>query len=319
MRHLIATALMLAALGAPTLVQAQPTDLPVEAGKSWTHPHSKIVVPVSVAGSARINARQFTSDALDVAFGYGTKGKDAITVFIFRDTNGGVPVWLAQAQRAIELRTDITTTLTLPPVSFTPAGRPEGSGLRAVYSVTGDSGGQTATGVALVGVNGWYVKVRVTSFGGTPTTVANQLDRVIADLRLPGSTALVDPVEPVGKCPTRLLAGVATSDAPAATGVGVSAPAPTLRAARWCLDSVIEQNTAVYRPDGATDKYLLAVGDNGNGMAVTQQAGYAALNFFIASHTFVLTPQDRLPAGSRAWALIKGNAIQGKFSSWPAR
>lgn len=222
--------------------------LPVEAGQPWTHAHSGITIPATLDELPRVRATSFASPQLDISQNFASSdGLQALTIYIFRNTNGSVPLWFAQAQRAISLREDLKNPpLGIDPVVFTPPGQAAQSGLKAVFAPA-------------------------------------QIDGV--------------------------------------RSTGVATPASRMAATRWCRDSLLTGNQAVYRPDGAPDRYLLAAGDNGKTIAVQAQApgGYYSVNFITAGQVFTLVAQDRLPSPARVLELVTGDRTVAAAPTWPPR
>ena len=294
---------------APEMAVAQTlADIAFKTGESWTHSSSGIVVPPTLGGSPRFNGKIIIEPDLDVSVGFGGPGRDAITFFIFRDTTGAVPIWMAQSQTAILLDKAQAWATPVPPMSFTPPGQAANSGLKMVYVPQGHKT-ITATGIAIFAVNGWYVKMRLTSFGKSPAAVSAIMESALHEIRFPAPTRTLGPVRPIADCPSKLTFGTA-ADSKASASVlttGVTSAAPTLRAALWCRDTTLENNRAVYRPTGMSDRYLLAVGDNGNGVSVLPQAGYYSSNFYTAKNVFTLAAQDKMPSPHRILALINGS------------
>src|SRR3546814_2872356 len=77
--------------------------------------------------------------------------------------------------------------------------------------------------------------------------------------------------------------GDAGSRAAAAFGVmfqqqGTSSnPCKAQPIARWCRDEVVGDNMRVYRPDDGSDRYLIALGDNGNAVLVGKTGAWSAV------------------------------------------
>ncbi|MGB3846463.1 MAG: hypothetical protein WA940_11385 [Sphingopyxis sp.] len=301
-----------AMLLAATPVAAQ-EPLPTTAGKPWTHAHSGIVIPAALDELPRVRATSFAAPELDISQNFASgDGRESLTVYIFRDTNGAVPVWFAQAVRAIALREDLKAPpYGIAPVAFSPPGQPVASGLKAVFAPVGVEGVRS-TGVALFAVGGWYVKLRANSATLAPGDLSEWMEGVLGELTLPrGAPAAA--VQPVADCGPGLHFQAAAVDASRAA----TAPAPRLAAARWCLDSVVAGNQAVYRPDGARDRYLLAAGDNGKGFSVQPQAGHYAIDFVTPAQTFLMAAQDRMPAPQRVLDLAKAGRSTGAVATWP--
>lgn len=298
----------LAAL-APQMAAAQAmTDIAFKTGESWTHSSSGIVVPPTLGGSPRFNGKIIIGPDLDVSVGFSGPDRDAITFFIFRDTTGSVPIWMAQSQAAILLDKKQPWATPVPPMSFTPPGQAANSGLKMVYVPQGHKT-ITATGIAIFAVNGWYVKMRLTSFGKSPAAVSAMMESALHEIRFPAPTRALGPVRPIANCPSQLTFGTASDSKASSSALttGVTSGAPTLRAALWCRDATLEGNRAVYRPTGLGDRYLLAIGDNGNGVSVLPQAGYYSSNFHTANTIFTLVAQDKMPSPQRILALMSGS------------
>jgi len=321
-RHFVAASLAMGSIPAASAQQ----PLPVEPGTAWMHAHSGIAIPATLGELARMRATSFAEPQLDISQNFGSSdGQQQLTIYIFRNTNGSVPLWFAQAQRAISLREDLRNpALAIPPVAFTPPGRAAGSGLKAVFAPTGVEGIRS-TGVALFAVGDWYVKLRATSATLSASELSDWIETVLAGITLP-RTAPAPPaaMQPIAGCDAPLTFAPEATDsalAPAALTIGVQAPAARMKPERWCLDSVVSGNRAVYRPDGTRDRYLLATGDNGKALAVQPQApgGYYSVNFVTAARTFRLVAQDRLPSPQRALALVDGERSVGATSTWPPR
>lgn len=315
----------MAALAAGPLAAASAQQpLPVEAGTAWTHAHSGITIPATLSELVRMRAMSFAAPELDISQSFGSSdGKQQLTVYIFRNTNGSVPLWFAQAQRAIGLREDLKNpALTIPPVAFTPPGQAAGSGLKAVFTTVGVEGIRS-TGVAMFAVGDWYVKLRASSATLSAGDLSDWMETALAEIKLPqGAPAAA--AEPITDCDPPLIfpADAADSTLPAsALMAGVQAPAARMAPARWRLDSVFAGNRSVYRPAGTRDGYLLAMGDNGKALAVQSQASgrYYSVNLVTAAQTFQLVAQDRLPSPKRVLDLVGGDRGAQATATWPPR
>ncbi len=321
MRYWIAAAFAAAMLALSSVAAAAATDLTLAPGKAWTHKHTGITIPATLAGIPRMTGKDYTAPELETSIGFGEAGQDVITVYLFRDTNGAVPIWMAQAQRAIVMREDMPNLIqSVPATPFTPPGQAANSGLKAVYTPDGHRS-ITSTGVAMFVIDGWYVKMRMTSYSKSAAEVSALMEKAFREIRFPAATLPTGAVQPIADCASKL-SFAAASDSKAAAAVltiGVTRAAPTIRATSWCRDVALENNRAVYRPIGSTDRYLLAVGDAGNALVVQPHAGYYSANFFTTGKTYTLVAQDKLPSPQRAASLIEDNRIVTSFVSWPPR
>jgi hypothetical protein len=339
----LAAALM--ALNPAPAAQAQ-GDLAIRPGDAWTHGHSGIAVPSTLGGNPLTKAKSYAPDELDVGLSFEPEGaKDYVSFYIFRNTNGGVPVWFSQAQWAIENRSQFGEPARAGPVqSFVPPGQDAATGLKAVYEPKGDAG-FSSTGVALLPVGGWYVKLRVTSRNRTPAQLAEFIDEVLAEIRWPQKVAAAAAL-PVVPCPKPLAFGKKSKDV---TGGGMAeilsgalmsaaagddsiektdaaAPAPV----QWCRDTQLDGNLAVYRRAEASDSYLLAYGDNGNGVWAGPSSTNAimaeiekkkvATRYGVTLHTagqdINFVSQDRLPSPERTIEIVNANRRASSVTTW---
>lgn len=312
-----------APLAAAITPAAAQDKLPVKPGKPWTHAHSGITVPAALDELPRVRATSFAAPELEISQNFASEdGRQSLTLSIFRDTNGAVPLWFAQAQRAISLRADLKSpVLAVPPTAFTPPGQRAASGLKAVYVPT-EVEGIKSTGVALFEVGDWYVKLRANSATLTPPDMAGWMEGVIAELTLPPGDAAA--AVPVAACKPKMAKAAEAGDSTltdAALTAGVKTPAARIEAKLWCLERVVRGNLAVYRPDGARDRYLLASGDNGKAFAVqpqgTGRGRYHSVNFLTAHQATIMPAQSRLPSPERVLALAEAKRMVTAVATWP--
>lgn len=341
-------ALVLAVAAAPATARE---PLKLKDGKVWKHKHSGIVVPAALGGIARTGGVMFVADDLDVSVAFDTEGTaEALTVYIFRNTNGAVPVWFAQAQWGIENRPVYgKPTLHLAPQPFVPAGQSSASGLKAVYAPQG--GPYRSTGVMLLPVGEWYVKLRASSQSRTPDELAAWMDAAMGEVAWPKNIAAAPVAAPVTACPAPLTFPVAAQDAPKNGGAdlmtgllglmvadGTAKQTTEAQAAeatvRWCRDAQLAGNQAAYRRNEAADSYLLAVGDNGNGIWVEPDAAATILDsaetnkgndkaptrfailLSMAAQRISFVAQDRLPSPERVIEIVNAGRSVTTVPTW---
>lgn len=303
------------------------------------HRQSGITVPASVGGTARTGAKLFAPDEQDVAVRFdGPGGQDFISFYIFRNTNGNAALWFAQAQAAIEVRPEFATPALYQDVrAFVPPGQSSSSGLIAVYTpgagstFPGASSTVRGTGVAVLPVGDWYVKIRASSKRRSAAEVAAWIDTVLADIRWPATIAAAPAAEPIRDCPDALVyAGTAKAVAEGSDKLAANMAAAVMatgngdRAARWCRDVRLTPTQVVYRPDGDTQRYQLAFGDNGNAIVVgpalnlndaaifedgTKKAGPFGVALYQAHRTVVFANQDAMPSPQQAIALLGAKPV----------
>jgi hypothetical protein len=290
----------------------------------------------------------YAADDLDVGLSY-TVGDavESLTFYIFRKTNGAVPVWFAQAQWGIENRDTFGhPAIAAAAHAFVPPGQSTPSGLKAIYEPKG--GPYRSTGVAMLQVGDWYVKIRASSQTRSPADLSQWMDAALAEVDWPRKMAPAPEAVPVIDCPTPLAFPVAAKDAPKnggadlmsgllnmATAQGKAKTTPesaaALAAVRWCRDPDIGGNAAVYRQNADKENYLLAVGDNGNGIwvgpdpgaeliAMTEKDKPAELRFAItavtATQNISFVAQDRLPSPQRVIEVVHANRRVTTVPTW---
>ena len=341
------TALLMVSGGVTAPAAAQQT-LNVKPGKSWRHGHSGITLPATLAGIASSGAKSYANDQLDVSMSYEPEGtSDFLSVFIYRNTNGGVPVWFAQAQWAIEHRDIFGKASPVTPQAFVPPRQTNASGLKAVYAFDG-SRGIKSTGIALLPVGDWYVKLRLTSKGKNAQEVSAILDRALAEISWPSKMVSGPAATPVAPCATPLVFNGVAKDAPKDGAnnllgglLGMMAADPKIKKqdatpqntppTLWCRERQLDDNQALYRAAAETDQYLVALGDNGNAVWVRPDNAAAlladakkgpasapsyAISMMLPDKIINFVPQDRLPSFERVVELINGNRVTVTVPTW---
>lgn len=334
---------------APASAQA-PIEL--EVGAPWEHPHSGIVVPDTLGGLPRGRATEFAPDFLNIAFSFpGSDGSEEISLYIYRHTNGAVPVWFRQAQTGIETR-DIYAKpeLAFGVEQYGWPGAEEWQGLRAIYA-TPNSRTALSTALVLFSVDGWLVKMRVSSLSKGPEEMGGLIDAAFRELTPPEAKAAQSPAIAVVDCEEKLRFKKARDAKPDAGSAllgallggmisrgdldkdkGEGAEGETILAEpvkAWCRDGSLNPTQVAYRADGATDAYLLAIGDSGMGISVGPDTAGQILqleernskpNYSITLITDTrrinFVPQNRLPSLQRVLEVVNANRTVSSVSTW---
>jgi hypothetical protein len=337
-----AAAAALVVAGAGGAAADQPRPIEVKAGDAFPHAHSGLQFPARVAGLARTRVLELEQDQLDVIADYGTVEQgEVFTFYIFRNVSGDVPVWFDRARWVLEQREALGKAEATEVGAFVPPGRREAAGLAASYALSGKD--FRSTGVALMPLGEWYVKLRASSKTRSPTELLAAMKGAIAELRWPGSLPSARAAVPVQACTGALATageakpvasrGKSGSDALMSSilgGViiaGVKDKAqPAARPVVWCRDTFQTMLAGAYRADGASDTYLLAVADAGRAIwAVPDPAGQLdqltdrhkakkpsyVVEFELMTQTLMSPPYDRLPPPEQAIAIVR----EGKFAS----
>ena len=342
----IAVAATLAVIGTAPSLSAQEA-LKVKTGKAWTHKHSGITVPATLGGQARSDAAAYAADQLDIGLQFTAPNADeSLSVYIYRNTNGAVPLWFAQAQWAVENRDIYGKSRPVSgPEAFVPPGQSVASGLRATFTPSGP-GGYQSTGIVLLPVGDWYVKLRASSRSRSPEELGQWMATTLGEIGWPKATKDGPVATPMTDCATSLAFDVTAKDAPKDGAASLlsgmlgmmvadktSKPADTEPAppATWCRDAVVGQNQASYRANAASDGYLLAIGDNGNAIAVGPDAGTAimvssdpakaidarfSITLMTAAQNVSFVAQDRLPSPQRVIQILGANRRVMTVPTW---
>lgn len=328
----------------PLFGAAAQEPLALPEGQAWTHPHSGIGVPAKLAGIERAGATAFAEDHLNVGIAFD--GDDeALSVYIYRNTSGGVPVWFEQARWAIENRANFGKPQTVGvPYAFSLPGRAETTGLKVIYRAT-EQADIKATGLALFSLGEWYVKMRASSDTRYPTELEAWMTQALNELDLPADLAPGPSVSPVADCRERLSLDSEAKDAPKGGAAALlggmlgmigsekaserkASPEP-VSPDSWCRDSSLGQNQTVYRPNAATDRYLIALGDSGIGVSVYPDSAAALLGkddeekasrytttMIFGDRRVDFVAQDRLPSPERVVELINEGRSTVTVSTW---
>lgn len=345
LKILLAALVAMAIASSPAAAQ-QP--LPLKDGKSWKHKHSGIVVPATLGGAARERGMAYAADDLDVGLSYVVgDAVESLSFYVFRKTNGAVPVWFGQAQWGIENRDTFgRPAIAIAPEAFIPPGQTTAAGLKAVYEPK--SGAYRSTGVAMLEVGDWYVKLRASSQTRSPDDLSQWMDTALAQIQWPRKIPVAPEAVPINDCPAPLSFPVAAKDAPKNGGADMMsgllsmaaarsktkqtpATVVALAAVRWCRDPDLGGNTRIYRQNADSENYLLAVGDNGNGIwvgpdpgakviAMTEKDKPAESRFSItaitATQNIGFAAQDRLPSPQRVMEIVAANRRVTAVPTW---
>ncbi len=302
-------------------------------------------MPKTLAGLPRARATEFAPDFLNVGFSFRVgDAPEEISLYIYRDTNGGVPVWLEQARIGIEIRDIYAKPQLVSGVEqYGWPGNEDWQGLRAVYD-TPNSTYSTSTGVVLFSVKGWYVKMRATSAVRSASELREWIDTAFGEIAPPVASVTQPPAIPVTDCVEKFAFKKKAKDAKAdgASGLmsallgGMVAEKVQERqesdepaeAVAWCRDSSLGQTQVAYRANASTDSYLIALGDSGMGVSVAPDAGAALLSGkSTKNQSFAITvitddrrisfvPQNRLPSLKRVMKVINDNRTISSVSTW---
>lgn len=343
MRHL--SALILCALLVPVSAPAQQaSDVTIPADKPYRHKPTGLTIPVTLDGLSRNRVAAWEAEVDEAVNFESADGREAITIYVFRNVTGGIPVWFDRTAWVIGHR-DVYggATPAIPAAGFIPPQQRNASAM--IGSFRPGKGPFKSTAAAYIPLGPeWYVSVRYSSASLAPEELDAHLRQVITTIGWPRKIEPQPDALPVTDCAQPL---VTSGNAKPVTGhkVGAAAllgglmasaardekkqDAATEPAITWCRDagSYAELEAhGVYRPVGTSDRYLIAFQDAGRGLWVGPD-GLAALidkdaapSWNIAlvgiSDTVHFASRDGLPTPAQALKISKTEAFTSKAATW---
>lgn len=332
--------------------QEQPPALAIPADKPYRHAPSGLVLPTALDGLPRFSADAFAPDHLDEAFNFGnSNSSENITVFVFRNVAGAVPVWFDRVARIVEHRdTYGGLTVAKPAAAFTPPGQTTASGLIASYRPMHGPYRSTAIAFFPLGPD-WYVEVRYSSTTIEADAIDARLRGAIAGLGWPRKIAPQPVAERIADCtaplalngPAKAVTGenAMTSSLFAGLLASVGRDAakksedtPPAAPFAWCRDTATYPTLAahgVYRPRDSNDQYLIALSDAGRGIWVSPdritailakaegKEGSPAIWSLTSNDVAVTTSyagRDRLPPPDQAFAIVNSEPYASRTTTW---
>lgn len=301
------------------LAQAAPAQsgpaartLEVPANAAWKHAHTELIIPSSVAGSRRVAIRDTGTEEIDVIVNFETADKDlTTTLYLFRSQIPSVSLWFDRSRIVLEqvrqLRVDPAGASPIRSFSLR-SGGPE-SGLRIVYPASGDN--MRSTALAVMPLNGWLAKVRMSSSSLDPAALEAKLADWIGAVRWPSEKAAPTAAAalPVQPCPAALSYAKARMLKPdigqavfgSLVAVAQSAKVPDASAV-YCREPQQSVQYGVYRIEGSSDSYLIALADSGNALSVgtsmdiEKKQPIAGVTMLEMGYSRVLPAFNRLPS-----------------------
>lgn len=277
-----ALAAILFALSSP--LAAAPINLPASAGKDYVHKSTGIRLPFNLAGLSRQSVQGFAGPETEIAGDYrNSDGSEDLTIYLFRNVSGSVPVWFDKSRGYILSMHDKyprATSLGIRP--FAPRGQRVTSGLMEVFTAQGKS---RSTGLMILPVNGFYAKIRFSSAALDSIQLEQQMLAAANAIDWSSRVAAAAAI-PVADCPSplpiRAPAKIAVlNDQDRNMSAYLLAALAKVQAkedreaGNYCREpGKTQENDGLYRPDGDDDKYLVAIADSGR--AVTMSRNFIA-------------------------------------------
>ncbi|MBC7985568.1 MAG: hypothetical protein H7X93_02705 [Sphingomonadaceae bacterium] len=233
----------------------------------WQHRLSGIAVPHSVEGIARGEWEDSSGRGLNVIIQYGSP-QDAswATLYIYRSAVANPSIWFESARRALEAN---------PNLGIDPGAAPEVSFFDSNGNETADTGlfvvsgagDLRSTGLALTEINGWLIKVRLSSRTLDPTANRAALLSILASLTLPQRTGAERRVSAISQCaeplPTRHARAETVSTMQAMIEAPAFPPTPPSLDQTYCGNELPIPVLRTYRAIDGSPGYLMTLADSG--------------------------------------------------------
>jgi hypothetical protein len=283
---------------------------------TWVHDLSGVRYPPALAGFERTEIDEYDNAQRDISATYRDQTTHTgATAYAFYAGLPDVSIWhdrIKFAMAAGYLGTpDFAAAKT---TKFAPTGTTSETGLRTSAPMSGK--GFTASGEAIFSHDGWLIAVRMTS---------RTLDRDALDAKLASFVAALPPtpdkttpipVYVIEECATRLNPPAArpidTGPADALALIIDNGAMKTLTGAaksneseRYCREAGATTNMGIYRLNGSTDSYVMALGDGGSAAFVGKTlvldqlkhgTSHFPVRFSTVAQTLVFPGYDALPS-----------------------
>jgi hypothetical protein len=269
------SAVVAATAGIAASAAAAPAAITVADGAVWSHEQSGVSVPAEVAGYKRTSIARYDADGYNVAATLQQTASDTeATLYLFRSGKPDVAIWADRARTLILTSDRLGTLDTAAAVegSFVPPGAGAvPSGYEFVTPLNGK--GMTSTGLILLAVDGWLVKLRMTSSSIDAAALRQAMHAVVGGLTLPRAQTPPVAYASITDCADRVAfakqAKLMKLDMMGSIMLGTTLRMANEKSAKapaepqvWCRDEANRAYT-MYRAAGDRKSYLLAFNDAG--------------------------------------------------------
>jgi hypothetical protein len=275
-------------------VQAQPKAIAVEPDKSWTHKPSAIAFPPKIDGFARSAVEDLSNGALlDTSIAYDDPiSRTHVNIYVYHAAMPATAIWFDVAATMIATNDKFGRPAALgDPVAFALPGSSVPAGLRQSFAITQVG---RSSGVAVIALGEWVVKLRVTSPVHDAAQLDALMDRMIAQFGWPRVLPPLATVAPLKACPQPLVFG-ARADKVTKDGASVIAGAmmgnidrsvrekaaknrEAPAAPAYCVHpDRIQGRLPIYQGEANEGSYAIPLGDSGTMLAITRNTLTALL------------------------------------------
>lgn len=332
--------MLLAAISMAAAVpaMAQTRDLQVKPGKQYKHKATGVKLAPTLAGLSRTAVTAFAGTDTDIGANYwSADGSENITVFLYRNVSGSVPVWFDRARISVLLMPEkYRNARSLGTRVFTPRGQDQATGLIEVFTTDSEF---RSTGVILFPVNGFYVKIRASSKSRDAAGLeqfllsgVNTIDWSSPQKEMAAAPVTDCPATLANRSPAKLAATNNKDRMMSALLGGIVAQAGALKTTRATITFCREPGPSsipfgIYRPDAANERYMMALRDAGRAIIVGSSDLTQILSELKAAPRFSIGLVDlertetfgdfqSLPLPDQAMEMIQKTAPLSVASTW---
>lgn len=274
---------------------AQKNKPAFQAGQDFSYPSSGIIAKGKIGGMTLVDVKTIIPGA-DYGVTYRSdKKEDTLgSLYISRNTVGDASMWFHWVSRVIDMAGYFGNFSQAPATSYTPPAHGVATGM--MRAVKPEKGQSTSTGVAVFVHGDYVIKLRLTSQTLSPDANLDRMRVVLDGLQLPSdgvgrdrtaAYAVADCDSPI---PTASKAMLVRADMTAGVMLGSVGMAPSLltdllfstggTGTQWCTDPNAEN---VYRPNGATDRWVMPQNDSYGILALGKYAQLDTKGYVIVS------------------------------------
>jgi hypothetical protein len=315
-------------------IPAAARDLAVPTDKGWKHAETGLILMPQLAGMSRSALTDATQTEHDVAAQYDTPDKSTFaTIYLFHPAIADVSLWFDRSQTALETR-DLfknASPATADPITFAVGSAKTASSMRQVYATP--AGHYRSTALLVVPVGEWIVSVRMSAKALTAVQLDARLQQMIAAIRWPTAVETEAPAAaPVKVCMAPLTFGKAKLAKPDGADLLMSLMGSSLAAKKkaeaksepavrttWCRDGDTRTEYGMYRLDGASSSYVLALYDAGRVVSVypsimgqiNKTGVYSVSLEDVEGTVSAFQSFTALPSPKQVWSLIQSGQRTG--------
>lgn len=247
--------------------------------------------PARIDGFERNRLIQFEDRQTNIAANYEDRETGTVlTIYIYRPIVPDAQIWFDRALQSIGARQRAYGTVDLSEISIS-SFAPKGAGAKSgQFAVLEPESGYRSTSVAMFRADQWLVKLRISSKDLSTSKLADLTSKIASKLpALDGVSS--DPAYLVEECKTPMEGRTAIpfTSSKGDTAIALEASAFLMaesiksvegesaggtpvgeeaKPVRYCREGARRDQFNQYRPNEATDQYILAIGDAGNAISV---------------------------------------------------